>query len=136
MKKWYPLSGYGPFYITGVIFLIVCCIPASLFSQQLLVNGSMQDSTGWTIYNEGSAVPASYTFNYTTQTPAAGKGGCLQVTCVQKTDILFWQKLRLKAGKSYVVDGAFKTGNVASFWCELYLSTIAPTPNADYTPNS
>lgn len=108
----------------------------TLFSQQLLVNGNMSDTTGWTIYYQGSAVPATHTFNYTTQTPSAGQGGCLRITSDQKTNILFWQKLSLKVGKSYAVDGAFKTGTASSFWCELYLSTVAPSPNADYSPNN
>jgi hypothetical protein len=108
----------------------------TLFAQQALVNGNMSDSTGWTIYHQGSAVPATYTFNYTAQTPSAGQGGCLRVTASRRTNMLFWQKLSLQVGKSYTVDGAFKTGTAASFWCELYLSTVAPSPNADYAPNN
>lgn len=121
-----------------VLQLLLCTLlPASvLLAQQGLVNGTMADSTGWTIYHQGSATPAAYTFNYTAQTPSAGAGGCLRVTSATRTNILFWQKLSLKTGKSYIVDGAFSTGAAASFWCELYLSTVAPLPNSDYSPNN
>lgn len=119
-----------------LLMSLLVLLPLSALFAQGLTNGNMSDSTGWTVYHQGSAYPASYTFNYTGQTPAAGAGGCLRVTSPNRTNILFWQKLSLQVGKSYVVDGAFKTGTAASFWCELYLSTVAPNPNADYSPNS
>jgi hypothetical protein len=115
---------------------IALLLSVALPAQNLLVNGSMSDSTGWTVYHQGSAVQASYILNHTAQTPSAGQGGCLRVFSPVRSNILFWQKLSLKAGRSYVVDGAFKTGTATSFWCELYLSTVAPSPNADYAPNN
>ncbi|OQP51184.1 glycosyl hydrolase [Niastella populi] len=119
-----------------LLFFLTILPVAALFAQQQLTNGNMSDSAGWTVYHQGSAFPASYAFNYTAQTPAAGAGGCLRITSPNRTNILFWQKLSLQVGKSYVVNGAFKTGMAASFWCEIYLSTIAPNPNADYAPNN
>ena len=35
-----------------------------------------------------------------------------------------------------MLDGLVKTSFVASFWCELCLSIIAPVENTDYTPNN
>ncbi|MCS3800096.1 hypothetical protein [Niastella sp. OAS944] len=125
MKKMYVL-----------LMPLLTLLPFSALFAQLLTNGNMSDSTGWTVYHQGSVFPASYSFNYTGQTPAAGAGGCLRVTSLNRTNILFWQKLSLQVGKSYMVDGAFKTGAAASFWCELYLSMVAPNPNVDYSPNS
>src|SRR5689334_1552274 len=119
-----------------LLMSLLTVLPFSALFAQLLTNGNMSDSTGWTVYHQGSAFPATYTFNYTGQTPAKGLGGCLRVTSDSRTNILFWQKLSLQVGKSYAVDGAFKTGAAASFWCELYLSTVAPNPNTDYSPNS
>lgn len=121
-------------------FLVLCfLLPlfcASVFSQQLLNDPDMESSAGWNIYHMGSTDTAKYEFNYTTDGPEGGIGGCLKVTSDKRTNILFWQKLVLKGGKSYYTDGLVKTGYVASFWCEVYMSTIAPTENADYAPNN
>ncbi|WP_198315832.1 glycosyl hydrolase [Chitinophaga tropicalis] len=97
--------------------------------------GNMEDSSLWNVYQLGGASQAAYQFNYTGQTPVAGSGGCLRITAFQGTNVLFWQPLRLIAGKTYTVNGAFRTGNVANFWGELYLSTIAPVAGRDYSPN-
>lgn len=120
------------------LWLFATCLLSSTlgFSQQLLTGANMEDSAAWTVYNLNSTVPASYEFNYTTETPSTGHGGCLRVTASQRANILFWQKVTLKGGKSYVVDGAIKTGNAANFWAELYLSTVAPVEGVDYAPNN
>jgi hypothetical protein len=106
------------------------------FGQELIVNPHMENSSGWIIYHMGSTDTANYEFNYTIDGPVGGIGGCLRVTSEKATNILFWQKLNLKGGKSYMLDGLVKTSFVASFWCELYLSIIAPVENTDYTPNN
>ncbi|UCH13142.1 MAG: T9SS type A sorting domain-containing protein [Bacteroidales bacterium] len=108
----------------------------SSFGQGLIINPDMEIISGWTIYHMGSSDTANYEFNYTTDGPEGGVGGCLRVTSEKRTNILFWQKLDLKGGKSYILDGLVKTSYVASFWCELYLSIIAPVENEDYTPNN
>jgi hypothetical protein len=95
----------------------------------------MESNTGWTVYNMGSATPASYQFNYTANGPVKGKGGCLQVTSTKKTNILFWQKVKLKAGKKYTVNCAAKTNYVKDFWLEMFLSPTAPVATQDYNPS-
>jgi hypothetical protein len=121
-------------------FLIFCFLSliafTDSFSQGLIVNSGMENSSGWTIYHMGSTDTANYDFNYTIDGPVGGIGGCLRVTSEKRTNILFWQKLNLKGGKYYILDGMVKTSFVASFWCELYLSTITPIENEDYTPNN
>ncbi|SEW28247.1 Por secretion system C-terminal sorting domain-containing protein [Chitinophaga sp. YR573] len=116
-----------------LLFFAVLLCHTAVYSQ---AGAGMDDSSAWHISNQGSAFPAAYQFNYTTQVPSAGNGGCLRVSSTQPANILFWQKVTLKAGKSYTVDGAVKIGNTASFWCELYLSTVAPSETTDYAPNS
>lgn len=102
----------------------------------LLTNGSMESSSGWKIYNLGSDSAATYVFNYTSDIPALGDGGCLRITSDDPTDILFWQKFIVKAGEVYTVDAAIKTNNVASFWAEIYVSTEPPVEGTGYTPNN
>jgi hypothetical protein len=104
--------------------------------QELLMDSGMESSAGWTVYHMGSTDTARYQFNYTVDGPTGGSEGCLRVTTEKATNILFWQKLNLQGGKSYQTDGFVKTGYVASFWCEVYMSTIAPVENADYSPNN
>ena len=106
------------------------------FGQDLIVDSDMESSAAWTIYHMGSTDSAKYEFNYTIDGPEDGIGGCLRVTSEKSTNILFWQKLNLKGGKSYQTDGLVKTSYVASFWCEVYMSTIAPVANVDYAPNN
>ncbi len=118
------------------VYMISLTAATLTFGQQLLMDADMESSAGWTIYHMGSTDTARYEFNYTTDGPSDGVGGCLRVTSEKRTNILFWQKLILKGGKSYQTDGLVKTGYVASFWCEVYMSTIAPVANADYSPNN
>lgn len=125
--------------LTKLILLILGCLGLSspMWAQSIAVAGAnMESSTGWTIYNMGSANPASYQFNYTADVPVKGKGGCLRVTSSKKTNILFWQKVKLKAGKRYVVDCAAKTNYVQDFWLEMFLCPTAPVANQDYNPTS
>ncbi len=119
-----------------LLFLHTLILLTDLCGQELIVSPGMEDSTGWTIYHMGSSDTAHYEFNYAGDGPVGAIGGCLRVTSEKRTNILFWQKLNLKAGKYYVLDGLVKTSFVASFWCELYLSTIVPSENTDYTPNN
>jgi hypothetical protein len=117
-------------------FFISLIVSISLNGQGFIVDPDMEKRGAWTIYHMGSTDTANYEFNYTVDGPAGGVGGCLRVTSEKRTNILFWQKLNLKAGKYYILDGLVKTSFVASFWCELYLSIIAPVENTDYTPNN
>jgi hypothetical protein len=105
------------------------------YAQNLLTGSNMESATGWTIDNQGSVNPAAYQFNYTTSKPINGSGGCLRVTASSTANILFYQKVTLTAGKKYIVDAAVKTNNVASFWCEFFMSTTAPVAGQDYNPS-
>lgn len=119
-----------------LILVLFLTFASSGFAQQLITGGNMESSTGWNVFRLDPTNPAAtYQFNYTAQKPAQGKDGCLRVTSTGKTNMLFWQKIKLKANRTYILDGAVRTGNVASFWCEWYLSTVAPKDSVDYSPN-
>lgn len=123
--------------ISGFLSVLVgLAVNTKIYSQELVQNSGMENSEGWTVYNLGSGNPAAYEFNYLADGPAEGENGCLRITSAKQTDILFWQELTLKAGKSYRVDGAIKTNAVQSFWGELYLSRIKPVEGQGYTPNN
>ncbi len=126
------------FRIRGIliytVFLFGMYIP--LAGQNLVVNSDMEQADAWTIYHMGSENHANYEFGYTDDGPLYGSGGCLRVTSDKATNILFWQSLTMEAGKTYEIDAAVKTGYVESFWLELYLSTVFPQPDEDYSPNN
>ncbi len=120
-----------------ISFVFMAFLISPILAQvNLISNGDMESSSGWKIYNLASSSNATYEFNYTTSTPAQGNGGCLRITSDNPTDILFWKKSTLKGGEVYTVDGAIKINNVASFWSEIYLSTIPPIEGSGYTPNN
>jgi hypothetical protein len=130
MKKYTHLITFILIVLLGLIFQM-----SYVSAQDILVDGNMESNTGWTVYY-GTANQANYQFNYTTNKPSKGNAGCLRVTSAVSCNILFWQKIKLKAGKKYIVDGAVKTNVVTNFFCEYYLSTIAPVNGSDYSPNS
>lgn len=118
-----------------LVTFIIYGFTISASSQSLPAGGAMDDSTYWHVYQLAYELPAAYTFNDTTAPPTQGHGGCLQVTAAQRANMLFWQEVTLQSGRVYQVDGAIKVGPATNFWCEVYLSTIAPVAGQDYAPN-
>lgn len=108
---------------------------SSAFSQEIIMGGNMENETDWTVYYLAESYHSTYDFNYIQDLPAEGEGGCLRVISTHKNNILFWQKISLEAGKKYKMDGAVKTNYVESFWCEIFLSPIAPLEDEDYQPS-
>ncbi|MBC7388389.1 MAG: T9SS type A sorting domain-containing protein [Opitutaceae bacterium] len=120
-----------------LILVLLSVFKTTAFSQvQVIKGGGMTDSTSWFIYNLESVNKAKREFNYTLQKPLQGVNGCLRITSANATSILLWQKLSVKAGETYAIDGAIKTNNVASFWSEITLSNVPPVEGVDYLPNN
>jgi hypothetical protein len=117
-----------------MVIILFCGIANKGLCQNILTNGNMESSTGWNVYYTWTQ--GTYQFNYTAKVPKYGTGGCLRLTSSAKSNNLFWQKIKLVAGKRYIVDGAVKTNSVTSFFCEFFMSTIAPTNNTDYSPST
>lgn len=120
------------------LFLTLAFLVQSLESnaQRNVATGSnMESAANWTVYNMGSATPATVQFNYTASKPNLGSGGCLRVTASQAMSVLVWQKITVKSGETYTVNAAIKTNNIASAWAEIYVSAVAPVEDKEYLPS-
>jgi hypothetical protein len=123
--------------LTSILFgLFLLNLP---YAQELVVNGSFDDDSGWTIYYLNGTEQPEYEFNYTVDGPSAGSGGCLNIFATGTfPHILFWQELTLTGGETYKLTGAFAelTGDEhPGFWCQLYLSTLQPWEDgSDWNP--
>jgi hypothetical protein len=121
-----------------VLLLLCLGIWTFLPAQEMLVNGSFDDDSGWTVYHYGTDT-TYYEFGYTDDGPAFGSGPCLRVWIESAgySNILFWQEVTLEAGIEYLLSGAFcdiTDGGVVNFWCEFNVSPEGPVDSVDWTP--
>jgi len=127
------------------ILILMGCL--SLFyginisSQELLSGGNMEDISAWQASQLDGQVTTTATFNYTTDTPANGVGGCAHFTATTEANTdhkyaqyCIYQKVTLEVGKTYTVKGAYKAIKVANFWCEVRISDMEPEDGSDYKP--
>ncbi len=105
----------------------------------LLKDGTMENATNWTVdfLNTGSNPQPIATWNYTTSTPNAGRGGCLLVEGAAAgggVQFAIYQKVHLSKDSVYVFDGAFRdlSTNLKNFWTEIYLGAKPAGNGADY----
>jgi len=133
MKKIYLLSIITALVLTGL----------RVNGQVNVLKGSnMEDSTKWTVTQIDTVTgqTATVTFNYKDDIPSAGSGGAMRVTASNGlastgNNAIVWQKVALKAGRRYVVDGAFKdigTLLAQEFWCQWYINKPTPETAVDY----
>ncbi len=123
-------------------FAIFLCIGFPAYGQNVVVNGSFEDDTGWTVFNGGTPDEVEYVFPYTEERPAHGSGdACLYFYGLlmngEWINGLIWQQVELQGGKTYVCDAAW-TGIYGDFengsWFQMYVSTEAPVDGVDWTP--
>lgn len=133
------VNTYGDSTLTKTGYITVNQ-PVSLPNGEKLYGSSMEDANMWTITNLNATTIPTATWNYTDELPNGGVGGCLHVTAtVNNTTSQFciWQKVELLADSVYIFDGLFKDVNgIDHFWCEIYISDIAPEDNKDFSPDS
>ncbi|MBN1895610.1 T9SS type A sorting domain-containing protein [bacterium] len=125
--------------LAALLFVI-----SPLSGQEMLVNGNFDNTEGWTVYDMGGSFPIAYEMSYSDlEGPAFGDGPFLFVYAETNSyiNILFWQKLTLKAGTTYILRGAFKDYtpdfwgvDLNQFWCNVYLSEEEPVDGTDYIP--
>jgi phage gp46-like protein len=93
--------------------------------------GNMEDSTQWNFYwGTNGSDKGTHAFNYTTDVPAAGKGGCYRVSASGQAASFIWQPVTIIPGHQYSIEGAFKNISVDAIdktWVELFLTRIKPT---------
>jgi hypothetical protein len=108
--------------------------------QEAVVGGGMTNESDWFVYDMGSGTtPSTAEFNYTADTCAFGKGGCLHLSGVGTySNILVWQAVTLEGAKTYEISGAFRelTGDTSpeGTWVQIYISTEMPVEGTDYKP--
>jgi hypothetical protein len=119
--------------ITVLIFLMFLTLNIS--AQELLVGGNMENAAAWNFSHLDSQDTTKYEFNYTSEGPQYGNGGCLHAwaSVTQSTNVIFWQPVMLTGGDEYEVSGAFADigGTITNFWCEILYDTVAPPVTGD-----
>ncbi|MEI6555648.1 MAG: PKD domain-containing protein [Paludibacter sp.] len=105
----------------------------------LLKGGNMESAANWTVdfLNTGTNPQPVATWNYTTSTTNAGRGGCLYVEGAAAgagVQFAIYQKVHLSADSVYVFDGAFRdlSTNLKNFWTEVYIGVKPLGGGADY----
>jgi hypothetical protein len=114
-----------------------------LSAQQMIVNGTFDSDSAWTVYNLDSSLPCIVGFGMDDgYGPSAGNGPYLFISGQNTSymNCLVWQALTLKAGTTYKLSGAFRDitplvtdGTMKDFWSELFLSLEEPVDGVDYT---
>jgi len=109
--------------------------------QEAIVGGNMENEGDWYVYDMGSdaasAVMPTAEFNYTADTCAYGRGGCLHLFGTSTyANILIWQAVTLECGKTYEIKSAFRelNGSPVNEWVQIYISTEMPVEAADWKP--
>lgn len=105
----------------------------------LLKDGNMESAASWTVdfLNTGTNPEPVATWNYTTSTTNAGRGGCLYVEGAAAgagVQFAIYQKVHLSKDSVYVFDGAFRdlSTNLKNFWTEVYIGAQPAGGGADY----
>lgn len=98
--------------------------------QELIKGGNMEDASAWHVYwNTGDAVDTGiYEFNYTTDGPTAGQGGCYRVKAAGQAANMLWQAVTITPGHKYQLKGAYKylADTAVNVWVELFITRIKP----------
>ncbi len=126
---------------TGLCILLVVTVSPG-YGQNVVENGSFENTTGWTIYNGGTPDEVEFLFPYTGERPTWGSGdACLYIYGLLQSgewiNGLIWQQVELEGGKTYVCDAAW-TGLYGDFdqgsWFQIYVSEEEPVDGSDWTP--
>ena len=112
--------------------------PVQLTGGGVIAGGNLEDASKWntSFLNTPAGSEPTVTWNYTTDTPAAGQGGCLYVSGNSKNNTVqyaIYQQVHLSADSVYNFDGAFRdlTSSLNQFWCEVYIGA-EPVDGLDY----
>ena len=118
--------------------LITVDPPEKLTGGGILAGGNLEDEGMWntSFLNTPAGSEPTVTWNYTTDTPAAGQGGCLYVNGESNNSTVqyaIYQQVHLSADSVYNFNGAFRdlTSGLNQFWCEVYIGA-EPIDGLDY----
>lgn len=121
--------------------VIVLCSLSSVFAQNLVKGGNMEDESAWNITYFNADQP-EYEFNYTADKPKLGKDGCLYLYQGEASgQLLIWQRIKLQAGKTYRATAAiacrdyFGGPEGGGAWYQMYIDpTDVDETASDYNP--
>ncbi len=104
---------------------------------QLIIGSNMEDSTVWTTYwRDDNPDIGTFVFNYTEDVPAAGDGGCLNITVAGASGAFVKQAVTITPGHNYSFTGAFKnisTDEITNSWIEIILTRKEPELNKEFS---
>lgn len=106
------------------------------FSQELIVGGNMEDEQSWHFLSRTDKTDkVEATFNYTSDLPADGSDGCLELTGMGDTESYTWQQVAIVPGHIYSFSGLLKSisiETVTNTWAEVLLSRNKPDSSQGY----
>lgn len=129
---------YLPFVMMLGLFLL---FSSKSSAQEMIVGGNMENADDWLTcaLNTGADNTVEYEFDYTSDKPSAGVGGCLYVTGTntgtgdgQGTNFMFYQEVTIQRGVPYTFDLAYKDIRTNNYWFEAYIGPDEPAVGADY----
>jgi hypothetical protein len=123
--------------LLGFVFAV------SVFSQNLVVGGNMEDEMAWNLHQYNDPAEPTFEFNYTDSLPKFGRGGCLHVMQGEAFGQgLLWQRITLVGGETYRATGAlacldFYPGpEGGGAWYQMYIDPSEVVDGADYNPGA
>jgi len=109
-------------------------------AQEIIVDGNMEDDNSWIVFWRSDAADEGYvSFNYTSDVPANGAGGCLSIESYGQSGAHVYQAVTLTPGNYYSLTGAFKNSSEETLqftWVELILSKREPPEGSDFLAGS
>jgi len=99
--------------------------------EQVIANGNFGDPRGWAQWRHAGSVVADYAF---ADGPSAGRGPCLRLTANGYANGGVYQKVALRGGRTYRLDGALKDlgSDEQAAWLEVYIHAAPPVDGQDY----
>lgn len=104
-------------------------------NEELLVNGSFGNASGWTELIIGEPLNFNYNSLDSSKAPTGGTGASLHITRPNGVTGLvngaLYQTIALEAGQSYSFSGVFRGNNSTNTWAEIYLIEDEPVVGVD-----
>ncbi len=123
--------------LLSIISIFTFLTSNTIYGQNLVLDGDLSKADPWTIYDVNGNGLMNYEFNYSTDIPTGGDGGCFRVVGNETEGfaLLLWQTITFEVGKTYLLDGVVKTKSVnENFYTQVFVSDDAPVENTVYQP--
>lgn len=120
----------------AILGLVLCLSTSGIAGAQVVINGDMEDATGWTTVNMGTHTNNQIAeFGYTTDGPTGGSGGALHLVSHATPDawagVAVYHEITVEIGTTYEVNGLWKGTSGNNYWLQVYALESAPAEGAD-----